>query len=165
MTRLSRHDVKGISLYDEQCTDAKFTELLDCLLAHPNVFEYVWLAHNKLTDETGVTLARCVAVSSTINWLSLAYNQFNEATYLAIAAALRVNTSLRELYFIENQAVNQNRIDASFVEALQLNPDRPAMSCWYLYSTKQNDFDRLQRAADTLGAPSLLAQLDFAEEK
>ena len=117
----------------------------------------MYLGNNQLTDETGVKLARYLAASSTIEWLGLAYNQFGSATYLALAAALRVNSSLRVLYLYDNQAVDQTRIDAAFVEALRLNPDRPAESNWQLYSLGYFDIDfkRLKHAADELGHPSL----------
>ena len=119
------------------------------------------LGRNQLTDETGVKLARYLAASSTIEWLNLRSNQFGSATYLAVAAALRVNSSLRVLYLYNNQAVDRTRIDAAFVEALRLNPDRSAESVWCLYSFGSSDIDfkRLKHAADELGHPSLQSVL------
>ncbi|MFN9974778.1 MAG: hypothetical protein ACK58T_33290, partial [Phycisphaerae bacterium] len=156
MQRLSRRDptLKYIYLYNKQLTDAELAELADCLLAHPDVVAHVDLVGNQLTDETGVKLARYLAASSTIESLSLGYNLIGEATYLAVAAALRVNSSLRHLFLFDNQAVDRTRIDAAFVEALRLNPDRSADSIWYLYSSSK-DFKRLKQAADELGHPSL----------
>jgi len=157
--RLSRRDptLKFIYLYDKQLTDAQLGELADCLLAHPDVVTDVYLDGNRLTDETGVKLARCLAASSTIQWLNLFHNQLGSATYLALAAALRVNSSLRVLYLYDNQAVDRTHIDAAFVEALRLNPVRPAWSEWFLYSYGYTDIDfkRLKHAADELGHPSL----------
>ena len=159
MQRLSRQDptLKYINLFDKQLTDAELGELADCLLAHPDVVTRVWLGRNRLTDETGVKLARYLAASSTIQFLGLAHNQLGSATYLALAAALRVNSSLRVLYLYDNQAVDQTRIDAAFVEALRLNPVRPAESFWQLYPNEadDNNFERLKDAADELGHPSL----------
>lgn len=54
--------------------------------------------------------------------------------HLAMLAALRVNSSLRHLNIIANQPVERTRIDAAFVEALPLNPDRPVESVRQLYS-------------------------------
>ena len=157
--RLSRRDptLKFIYLYGKQLTDSELAELADCLLAHPDVVTHVFLGANQLTDETGVKLARYLAASSTIESLSLSYNQLGSATYLAVAAALRVNSSLRVLYLYDNQAVDRTRIDAAFIEALRLNPDRPAGSIWQLYllGSFDIDFKRLKDAAEQLGHPSL----------
>jgi len=159
--RLSRRDptFKWINLSNKQLTDSELAELADCLLAHPDVVTHVFLGRNRLTDETGVKLARYLAASSTVEYLNLSYNQFGEATYLAVAAALRVNSSLRILYLHNNQAVDQTRIDAAFIEALRLNPVRPAKSVWYLSSSDQDEFSRLRDAADELGHPSLQSVL------
>ena len=134
--RLSLRDptLKQIYLHWKDLTDAELAELADCLLAHPDVVTHVRLDYNRLTDETGVKLARYLAASSTIRSLSLADNQIGSATYLALAAALRVNSSLQILYLDDNQAVDQTRIDAAFIEALRLNPVRPTGSYWWLYS-------------------------------
>ncbi len=115
---------------------------------HPDV-----VTNPNLTGKT----ARYLAASSTIESLILPNNQLGSATYLAVAAALRVNSSLRVLYLSGNQAVDRTRIEAAFIEALRLNPDRPAASAWYLYSSDWADIDfkRLRDAADELGHPSL----------
>ncbi len=157
MERVSCRDptLKTIGLSGKQHTDSELAELADCLLAHPDVVRSVNLGGNRLTDETGVKLARYLAASSTIESLSMSSNQFDSATYLALAAALRVNSSLRALYLSNNQAVDRTRIDAAFVEALRLNPDRPAGSSWSLYTDRQDEFSRLRDAADELGHPSL----------
>jgi len=153
--RLSRHDptLDSINLSFDQHTDAEVTELADCLLAHPDLVTHVYLGCNRLTDETGVKLARYVAASSTVEYLGLSSNQLGPATYLALAAALRVNTSLLVLSLYGNQAEDKSRIDAALVSALQLNPSRPAGSIWYLYSGS-DEFRRLQAAAEQ-GHPSL----------
>jgi hypothetical protein len=163
--RLSRHDptLDRIYLFNKQHTDAEVAELADCLLAHPDVVTHVLLYGNRLTDETGVKLARYVAASSTIEWLDLSSNQLGQATCLAIAAALQVNTSLRWLSLFCKQSVDESRIEAALVSALRLNPVRPADSRWYLYSY-WSEFERLKAAAEQQGHPSLqlllCAQLD-----
>jgi Leucine-rich repeat (LRR) protein len=129
-------------------------ELIECLLAHPNIVVGVNLSCNQLTDEAGVKMACYVAASSTVRLLSLANNQFSSATYLAMAAAMRVNTSLQCLYLCGNQAEDKIRTDATFVETLRVNPSRPASSVWWLYS-RSNESQRLQNEAAELGHPSL----------
>jgi hypothetical protein len=124
------------------------------------------LRWNRLTDETGVKLAQYVAFSSTVEYLNLAGNQFGPATYLAMAVALQTNTSLRSLYLYGSQVNNKSHIDAAFVEALRVNPVRPANSEWWLYSYQwpSVDLTRLRAEAEELGHPSLqlllCAQLD-----
>ena len=154
--RLSRRDptLTYIYLFDNNHTDAQLAELADCLLAHPDVVTTVDLGYNQLTDETGVKLARYLAASSTVEWLDVSNNQLGSATYLALAAALRVNSSLRVLNLFDNQAVDRTRIDAAFIEALRLNPVRPARSIWWLYSFCQDDFKRLKHAAEQLDRKS-----------
>jgi hypothetical protein len=133
--------------------------MVECLLANPDVVTDVWMSWNRLTDETGVKLARYVAVSSTIKRLSLSGNQFGEATYLTMAAALKVNTSLQCLYLSRNQAEDKIRIDAAFVETLQVNPVRQYRSTWNLYALNSDDYPRLKKEAEELGHPSLQSML------
>jgi len=160
--RLRWHDpeLTSIRLSFNKHTDSELAELVDCLIAYPNVVTRLVLSVNRLTDETGVKLARFVAASTTIEWLSLHDNQFGKATYLALAAALRVNTSLRLLNLDYNQKVDRTRVDAAFVAALRINPSRPASSMWFLYSTT-NDLQRFQREANALGHPTLQTTLSF----
>lgn len=155
--RLNRRDptLKQVFLVAKQHTDSELAELTDCLLAHPDVVTRVFLAGNKLTDETGIKLARYLAASSTVQWLSLGENRFSSATHLAMAAALRVNSSLQLLYLFGNQALDRTQIDAAFVEALWLNPVRPAESMWRLYSFDFEDLNRLKPVAEQRGHPSL----------
>ncbi len=163
--RLNHRDpsFEQIGLVNKQLIDAEVAELADCLLANPDVVTHVYLGHNRLTDETGIKLARYVAASSTIQYLDLTYNQLGQATYLAMAAALQVNTSLRYLYLYGNQAEDESHIDAALVSALRLNRSRPAGSTWRLYSYSDK-FQRLRVEAEKLGHPSLqlllCAQLD-----
>ena len=163
--RLSRPDptLKYINLACRHYTDAKLDELVDCLLAHPDAVTTVYLDINKLTDQTGVKLARYLAASSTIQTLGLSHNQLGSGTYLAVAAALCVNTSLRFLSLHGNQAVDRTRIEAAFVEALRLNPDRPPKSEWWVCSALMN-FEELKATTDRFGPSSMLAQLDFAQD-
>ncbi len=160
MERLRRRDptLKHINLRVARHTDLELAELTDCLLAHPDVVTTTDLSNNRLTDETGLKLARYLAISSTIQFLSLYNTQLGSGTYLALAAALRVNSSLLGLYLYANPSVDQTSIDAAFVEALRLNPDRPTESEWWLHSARDG-FKRLKQAADALGPPSMLSQL------
>jgi hypothetical protein len=163
--RLSRRDLWTNIIYldDKEYTDAELAELVDYLLAHPDVVTGVNLDWNRLTDETGVKLARYVAASSTVECLSLYGNQLGPATYLALAAALQVNTSLRGLVLNGNYVEDKNQVDIAFIEALRANLNRPYGSEWYLYSNS-NEFYRLRIKVIELGHPSLqlllCAQLD-----
>jgi len=159
--RLGHRDftLKVINIFNKQYTDAELGELADCLLAHPDVVTYVLLGYNELTDETGVKLVQYVAASSTIQALNMSNNQFSETTYLALAAILCANSSLQCCHFEDNQTVDQTRIDAAFVDALRLNPVRPAGSVWSLYSFgwfSDIDFKRLKDAAEKSTSPSML---------
>lgn len=159
-----RQDIAPLSIvmYHRNCTDAKLAELIDCMLARPDVVTQVHLSSNHLTDETGVKLACVVAASSTIRHLILRKNQLGAATYLAMAAALRVNTSLQFLDLSNNQKVEESLVDSAFVETLRLNSNRPTDSAWCLYSFsfKKVDFQRLQLEAKQLGQPSLQSLLN-----
>ncbi len=150
--------LKWVSLPHEKLTDSQLVDLVNCLLAHPNAAMFVNLHINKLTDETGIKLARYLTDSSIVESMDLSYNHFGEATYLVLAAALRVNSSLQWLYLYNNEEVDRTRVDATFVEALRLNPVRPTGSFWCLY-TATSEFGRLKCAADALGPPSMLSQL------
>jgi hypothetical protein len=150
-----------IDLYGKQHTDEELAELIDCLLAHPDVVTHVYLGSNQLTDNTGVKIARYIVASSTIEWLGMGHNQFGSSTYLAIASALRFNSSLQFLSLNGNQEIDiegQTRIDAAFINALILNPVRPFKSVWYLFEYS-NDLKRLRPAAERIGHPSMQAML------
>jgi hypothetical protein len=99
-----------------------------------------------------------VSISSTIECLDLDGNCFDSATYLAMATALRVNTSLRYLDLNANKTIDRTRIGVAFIEALRLNPTRPATSAWFLYSC-YNKFSQLRAKATALGPLSMLEQL------
>ncbi len=156
--RVSRRNptLKIIDLYKKQLTNTGLVELVDCLLAHPDVVEHVLLDYNQLTNEMGVKLARYLAVSSTVKTLSLSNNYFDEATYLAITAALHVNSSLQNLDLDENQVVDQTYVNAAFVDALRLNSVRPEKSIWRLYEFFDVEFKRLKNAAEKSTPPSML---------
>jgi len=166
ITRIKCRDFANtdIYLFNKKYTDSELAELVDCLLAHPDAAAVILMDNNRLTDETGVKLARYVAASSTIRTLSLMHNKFDSKTYLAMANALRVNTSLRELYLFDDNYVDESRIDAAFIEALRLNSDRPAESKWRLYPYS-TDFNRLKDKADALGHPTLQMILNHELEK
>jgi hypothetical protein len=140
-------------------TDQDLNELCDCLLSHPNVINRLMLCRNCLTDETGVKLARYVAASSTVRTLFLSENQFGLETYLAMAEALKVNTSLRYLFITGNRADDKSRIDAAFVGALQLNPNRSVKSDWCFYHWYNSEHLRLKAEADRLGHPTMQSLL------
>jgi len=169
LQRLRQHDstLTMIFIPNQQLTDSKMAELADCLVLHPDVITSVKLSGNQLTDETGVKLARYVAISSTIEWLDLSSNQFGKATYLALAAALRINTSLQELYLDNNPAVDRTCVEAAFIETLRLNPHRPVESDWQLYAAHwvDVDFKRLKSMADELSHPTLQMILNHGLEK
>jgi hypothetical protein len=156
---LNRRDckLKRICTTNGDYTDADVGELVDCLLARPNGITTLLLYNSRLTDETGVKLARFLADSSTIEWLGLGKNRFGQATFLAIATALQINTSLKNLHLYGNQPEYESRIDAAFIEALHINPTRPADAHWCLYTFDRTcvDFKRLQSKAKKLGHPSL----------
>jgi hypothetical protein len=151
--------LKRICLCFEGYDDAEVSELVDCLLANPDVVTHVFLYQNLFTDETGLKVAQYVAASSTIKHLSLTNNELREPTYLALAAALRINTSLRKLFMWDNEAEDHSRIDAAFTETLRINPNRPIESEWHLYSYEweESDFSRLQTLATQLGSLSMIS--------
>ena len=159
--RLDRLDASLIQiwLWDKQLSDADVSELVDRLLAHPDIVKNVWLSGNQLTDETGARLARCVAASTTIEVLDLSDNRLGPATFSAVAQALRINTSLRVLVMLGNQAEQSSGIEAGLVEALRVNRSRPAGSMWWLFKGYSDDFGRLEAAAAELGHASMQALL------
>lgn len=163
--RLTQHDptLTRIDFGNEQCTDADLSALIDCLLVHPDVATHVNLERNKLTDETGVKLARYVAASSTIRYLTLHENRFSETTFMAIITALRVNTSLKGLTLHDNQAVNTSRVDAAIVETMHVNPSHATNSQWHLHS--QNVWwQPVPPITEAFGAPpSMLSQLSVCD--
>lgn len=142
-------DPVRINLNSQHVDDAKFAELADWLVLHPDVVTEVWISNNALTDESGVKLAQMVAKSSVIRKLGMNRNRFGEATYLAMAKALRVNTSLDQLALHGNLPVDVKRVEAAFGEALRANPDRPEDSWWSLHDLdSQVDFDQLKTCTD-----------------
>jgi Leucine-rich repeat (LRR) protein len=156
--------LKQINLRNKSCTDVDLNDLVDCLLAHPDVVEHLYLGKNLLTDKTGLKLAQYVAASTTIEHLAISGNQFTEVTHLAMATALRVNTSLRKLSMYNyNSMISEPQIDAAFIDALRLNPNRAVNSEWYLSWRSSVFFDcdfwRLKAKAEELGHPSLQAML------
>lgn len=153
---LKRRDstLKHIFLDSKLLTNAEIVNLIDCLFGYPDAVEYVDLSYNQLTDEMGVKLAHYVASSSAVKSLNLRCNRFGEETYLAMAATLQTNNSLQYLSLNGNQTVEKNYIDATFVDALRINPKRQIYSFWWLY-TERNDFKQLQAKAEQLGHPTL----------
>ena len=161
--RLSRYDrqLKYICLVYKCLVDTNVTKLIDCLITYYHChfgINGIDIYHNCLTDETGVKIARYLALSSTMENLNISSNQFGSKTYLELAVALRVNSSLWYLYTYNNQPVDRAYINTVFVNTLRLNPIRPNKSIWLLYdhSPKLNDFTYLKSIAEKSTPPSML---------
>lgn len=151
-------DFKVIHAHNDKRIYSEWSQLAQCLCNNPDVVKTVWLSGNELKDKTGVKLSQYVAASTTIYSLNLASNRFSSTTYLALAISLCVNTSLRELYLYNNTPVDKIRIELAFVDALRLNPIRPAYSKWMLFSTDCwfDDFALLDIIAERSTSPSML---------
>lgn len=154
---------KGIVVHEYAASATKMARLADCLLKYPNVVKHLELSNTGAGNRAGVKLARYVAHSLSIKFLSLAATNITESTHLAVANALRTNTSLKILYLHSTKQSPSSRIDAAIIDALRVNPCRPRESYWLIYDHGYplSDF---QEKAKQLGAPSMLAQLDFAEK-
>lgn len=147
-----------IVICDGRYTDDQINELCDELIKTPNIAMFLSVRANKLTDEIGIKLARYLAVSTTICQLGMHHNRFSDITFRAIAAALRFNTSLKHLHLHYNNPTDFIQIEAEFVDALILNPNRPIDSAWLLFNYR-NDFDQLKTKADQLGHPNMQSLL------
>jgi hypothetical protein len=159
--RLSRRDPTLITI-ELSCNyykDAAIADLMDCLLANPDVVKNIFLNDNWLMDETGVKLARYIAASSTIKLLFLNKNRMGELTYIAIAEALRINTSLESFHLFNNEDVNRARIETAFVDALNINPNRPTNSIWLMFECWSDEYDQLKIKAEELGHPTMQSLL------
>ncbi len=157
--RIKYNDVTLTSVFlnSRRNTDADLAALFDCLIAHPNVIKHLALCHTRMSDETISTLARYLAISTTIEWLTVSH-ALVQKSFSVLAAALRLNSSLRRLRMCCNSLTDTRSVDEALVAALRFNPARPPHSKWALY-TKANEFRRLKAAADALGPPSMLEQL------
>lgn len=164
MRRIKSGDVTCRSLVplEGTCSPYEYSNLFSCLLEHPDSLRYIFVSNNKLTDRNCIKLARYVERSSVVRTIDISKNRIGFKTYTAIAKALRVNTSLRELHAPTRGTTIRAKIECLFIEALRFNPTRPQNSVWNLFG---NVFERLSDAAQKLGPPSMLSQLDFAEEK
>ena len=145
-----------IYLVEKYPTAEDLAELVYYLLKYPNAIDSINLALNNLEDYEGTQLFPYLTKSSKIYTLILAHNQLGEPTYLDIADALRYNSSLTVLRMFSNQLCEQSRVDVAFVNALRCNPGRSPKSNWELYSHEQNEFERLNRAAEKSKSPSML---------
>jgi hypothetical protein len=156
--------LKRIRLCDKRYAGILVRKMATSLVKYPNVVTVVSIHRHPISNVTGIKLAQYVAISPTIEVLSLSDNYFYTSMYLEMAAAMRVNTSLRIIRLYCSFTVNRSWIEAAFIEALRINPNRPDKSEWYFYSCVKNEFPRLKAAADELGHPSLqlllCAQLD-----
>lgn len=146
--------LEPLYFYGTKIINLQIVQLIDTLICTPNRVHYVNLGHNRLTDATGIKLARYVATSSTLTWLDVSNNELGLQTYLALAVAFRFNTSLERLEIYGNAITREYIVDLAFTESLSLNTDRFRSSQWYLYAYG-NDFPRLQTKAAQLGHPTL----------
>ncbi len=143
-------------LYDEALV------LIECLLSYPNAVKKLHLDFIGLKDNAGVALAKYVETSSTIEVLGIIHNDFSEKTFLAFAAALKTNTSLKQFYITQPTLPDRCRVDAAFVAALRINPNRPVGSRWWIWNTVTfgpTDFDQLKHKAELMGPFSMLERL------
>lgn len=168
--RIARSDptLRIIMLTNGSFTDADVREMTDCLLEHPNSVSDIWMGGNRLTDETGVKLARYLAASSVVMRIDLRHNLFGNETYYAMAAALRVNTTLTHFCLFGNQpTADLAHIDAAFLGAARLNPTLPTGTKWWLCSYQNyndDDFARFSSIIDGMQRPSMLEHLAIADE-
>lgn len=165
--RIKRDLPKARWTYCTDChlTDTNITKLITCLRKYPDIVISLNLSRNKLTDKTGVEIAQILSLNTTIYIIGLAHNQFSEITFLAIAAALRVNASVRILHLSGSNTYMEK---TAFVDALRLNPVRPAKSEWILGHS--DNFNQLMHAAENSIPPSMLefalcVHLDIEEIK
>lgn len=124
--------------------DANLFSLLDALTDTPNNVRVLLLDSNRLTDTAGTALGLFMTENKTIYRLSLTDNQFTETTYLALASAMHTNSVLRLLALFNNVVEDQAECDTHFHRALQVNPNRPADSQWWLYDLEAEDFTRIK---------------------
>ena len=163
--RLTRRDptLKRIILNDKYW-NSELSDVFKCLIEYPGNVSTLYLFNNRLTNSSGTKIAKIISLSTALQRLSLVNNKFTCVTHLAVATALRVNTSLQYLALTGNRDLYMHRVHAAFVEALRLNPNRPVDSQWNIESCYKNEYTHLKAIADVLGPPSMLAQLDFAQD-
>lgn len=158
--RLENEDLslELIYLQHRDVPESASTKLLKCLITHNNVVSELHLGDYRLTDETGVLLAKYIAVSSSIAILNISHNKFSETTYSSIATALCVNTTLAYLRIYNTRFCQSKHIDFAFVNTLHINPLVPDESVWILQSRElyDMDFPRLKAIANKSTAPSML---------
>lgn len=137
MANVGRHDKDVAAVVDE-------------MILQPDIATHLFWRENHLTDETGLKLARFVAVSTKLEWVDLVYNDTIEKTIIAIADALRVNRSVRVLQLNGNRINGHGQaIRDAFVEALRINPKRPEGFYWSLFGC-HDSYASLRKAADEL---------------
>lgn len=130
-------------------------EMLRFIIVTPNSLVTLSIGGLYLRDDTGFLVARFIASSQTVTDVELYENRFGDATFFAVASALRFNTSLRYLNMRANEPDNKYQIEEAFIEALRINPDRPARSNWWLFDWGVRDCDRLRHEAKQLGHPTM----------
>jgi hypothetical protein len=135
-------------------SDEELAPVFDALLEYDSNVKTMHINGNKLTDVSGVKVARYLSESSTIVDFGMGLNECSQITYFAIAMALNTNSSLERLWVQQTINVDERLIDAAFIHALRLNPNRSPTSEWYLCS-HTNDYNRLKKTAEHMGHPTL----------
>lgn len=144
-----------IKIHNTPHTDEDLTELVDCLISHPNIIQRLYLCVTKITDTIGIRIAKHLAIDSTIRLLDLRANALGALTYLEIIASLRLNSSLCILRLCGNAAIIPRQFDVEFVNSIRLNFTRRLNSEWRIY-TRNDEFKRLNDIAEKSTSPSML---------
>ena len=115
------HGLTELRLPQTQLTD----EIVEALVAEECRLEIIDFSSNKLTEKTGVVLARQVAKSTSLKTLLLASNRLGDATLLAFAEAFKQNTTVAHFDMQSNGAKMKSVAEMS----LTLE-HRPHLSCY-----------------------------------
>jgi hypothetical protein len=109
-----------------------FEDLLDYLLERPNIMEVLRVNTGlKVKKRHCEKLAKWLASSSTLETLIIR-RSISATSMKMIARALRVNRRLRVLLVTLGPFKSDRSIQDEFVTAIQINPERPLGSQWYL---------------------------------
>lgn len=114
-----------------------------------------------LSDSHMVTVARVIARSRTVACLAIIDIHLGVKAIAALAHALAYNTSLQHMTLSREFTGAFHAMSNLFVDALRLNPYRPADSMWYV---GENDdyrdvYPQLLERAQNLGHPTMLMLL------
>ena len=126
--------------------------------ANCNVVEFIDAC---LGDSHVATIARVIAHSRTVERLAIVDIHLGVKAIAALAHALTYNTSLQHLTLSREFTAAFHAMSNLFVDALRLNPNRPADSVWYV---GENDdyrdvYPQLLERAQSLGHPTMLVLL------